>query len=83
MSRAYAVVPTSGRYGSGSIVRPVSRHRTLASATRAADRATRSYCAAMRPHGGSSGGYRVVAWRPEWLGWALDRVLDAAEESRS
>ena len=70
----YAVVPSHGCYGSGSKVRPLSTHSTLARAERKAERATSEYRAAMRRYGGSSGGYRVVEARASWLGWELDRM---------
>jgi hypothetical protein len=73
----YSVVPTQGMYGSGEIVRSISRHRTLAAAQRAAARYTRDYQRAMSAHGGSSGGYRIVEAWDAGLGHILDRQPDA------
>lgn len=72
----YAVVPTQGCYGSGSRVRPALRTNDLATARKAAAKFTRQYKAAMKPCGGSGGGYRVVEWGHSdetRLGWELDR----------
>jgi hypothetical protein len=78
----YAVVPTPGCYNAGSRVRPLSRHRTLEAADRAARRATREYRAGMARFGGSSGGYRVVeATCDAWLGHDLDRTPTATSGS--
>ena len=59
----YAVIPGPGMHGSGDRVRAVYRTDDLARAHRKAEQATSNYRAMMAPHGGSSGGYRVVEWR--------------------
>ena len=76
---AYAIVPSPGRYGSGEQVRPVRRGDDLAALQTAAERMTRTHQQAMRKHGGTSGGYRVVTWGsyPSVTGWVLDRSPDA------
>lgn len=77
MSR-YAIVPTAGCYSSGARVHALAVVGDLERARARARSATREYRAAMRPHGGSSGGYRVVATEATtrrdavWLGWELD-----------
>lgn len=73
---AYAVVPSQGRYGSGTTVLVYRRSNSLEAARRAAEKASREFQGAMARHGGTSGGYRVVRWdrgddRIE--GYALDR----------
>ena len=72
----YAIVPTPGRYSSGATVRPIFRCKTLSEAQRKAAKMTRAFQKAMRPHGGTSGGYRVVGLCEQdqsWLGHDLDR----------
>ena len=77
MSR-YAVVPTAGCYGSGSRVASLAVVADLGRAVSMARRSTAEFRRAMRPHGGSSGGYRVIATdvrdrrSVSWLGWELD-----------
>lgn len=82
----YAIVPSRGRYGSGSKERPARVCRSLTLALRLASRWTRAHQAAMRPHGGTSGGWRVVevavprrdmVW---WYGHDLDRVPSVGEQ---
>lgn len=82
----YAVVQSPGCHGSGERVRPISMHVDLAKALAAAKKATREYQRAMRPHGGSSGYYRVIE-APDrvWLGWELDlypTITAASQEVR-
>lgn len=74
----YAVIPSHGCYGSGSKVHPVSRHRTIEAAEKKAAKATREYQDAMRRHGGSSGGYRVVEW-PHGEQWVWGHDADRME----
>ena len=73
----YHVVEGSGMHGAGSRVRPSSTHRTLARALSAVRRRTAEYQDCMRPHGGTSGYYRVVTSqqsRPVWLGHEIDAI---------
>jgi hypothetical protein len=76
----YAIVPTHGRYGSGERVHALSVHGALVKAEGRARRATRQFQAAMRAHGGTSAGYRVVETDATtrrdavWLGHELDRT---------
>lgn len=83
MSAYYAVVPSHGRYGSGDRVTALSVHGERAEAIRRAARATRQFQDAMRRHGGTSGGYRVVETDystiddASWLGHELDRKPSA------
>jgi hypothetical protein len=79
-SYEYAVVPSQGRYGSGDTVYTLYRTDDLDKARRRAAKATREFQDAMRPHGGTSGGYRVVPWGSDadrTVGHALDRVQSA------
>jgi hypothetical protein len=76
----YAVVPTQGTYGSGDNVRVARVCRSLQAARKAAKTLTASYQSGMRPYGGSSGGYRVIAWDQTGRtisGYWLDRTPDA------
>ncbi len=67
---AYAVVPSRGMYGNGTVV-VLSLHRTLEAAQRQARRETQEYQDSMRPHGGSSGHYYAATWdRPGRDFWA-------------
>jgi hypothetical protein len=59
---AFAIVPTQGMYGSGDIVRVARLSNDLDAARKIAKKLTAEYRQAMRPHGGSSGGYRVIVW---------------------
>lgn len=77
----YAIVPSRGRYGSSQSIRPMPVRgvgvelRDLIRARRLAERWTRDFRAGMRRYGGTSGGYRVVEYREEWLGWELDQQV--------
>jgi len=76
----YAVVPTQGTYGSGDNVRVARVCRSLQAARESAKRMTVSYQSYMSKHGGSSGGYRVIAWDQTGRtisGYWLDRTPDA------
>lgn len=75
----YAIVPAPGMYGSQSKVRPVARSNSLERAQSRAAKATREFRAAMRKHGGSSGGYRVIEHNGDdwWFGYELDRMPTA------
>jgi len=79
----YAVVPAPGCYGSGDLVSAITTCADLDRALQIAQRETTKYRVAMAPHGGSSGGYRVVetdaTTRSEtcWGGWELDSLPDA------
>ncbi len=76
----YAVVPTSGRYSAGEHVRAVHVARSVDTARRIAARYTRQHRAALAAHGGTSGGYRIVATTAPtrrtavWRGHDLDRL---------
>lgn len=77
---AFAVVPTQGRYSSGDIVRIAETASDLSTARAIASRLTKEYQSMMKPHGGSSGGYRVIAWGSAdrtISGYSLDRTPDA------
>ena len=69
---AYAVVPSKGRYGSKDVVYASRSSNNLAKVTAKAKRMTTRF-----QKDGSSGGYRVVAYRRRWRGHELDRVADA------
>ncbi len=58
----YAVICSQGMYGSGDTVRVAFRTNDLEKARKRAEKLTREYQDGMRPYGGSSGGYRVIAW---------------------
>jgi len=76
----YAVVPTHGTYGSGDNVRVARISNSLQAARKAAKSLTASYQSGMKPYGGSSGGYRVIAWDQTGRtisGYSLDRTPDA------
>ena len=76
----YAVVPTQGMYGSGDNVRVARILNSLQAARKAATRLTASYQSGMSKYGGSSGGYRVIAWDQAGRtisGYWLDRTPDA------
>jgi hypothetical protein len=67
-------------YGSGDSVRVARISRSLQVARKAAKTLTASYQCGMKPYGGSSGGYRVIAWdQAGWTisGYWLDRTPDA------
>ena len=68
---AFAVVPTQGRYDSGDIVRIAETASDLSTAHVIASRLTKEYQSMMKPHGGSNGGYRVIAWG------SIDSTIDA------
>ena len=76
----YAVVPTQGTYGSGDKVRVARICNSLQAAVDTAKRLTKAYQSGMKKYGGSSGGYRVIAWDQDgWTisGYWLDRTPDA------
>ena len=76
----FAVVPTQGTYGSGDSVRVARISRSLEAARKAAKRLTKEYQAGLSRFGGSSGGYRVIAWDQAGRtisGYSLDRTPDA------
>ena len=76
----FAVVPTQGMYGSGDNVRVARILNSLQAARASAKRMTVSYQSYMSKHGGSSGGYRVIAWDQTGRtisGYWLDRTPDA------
>lgn len=81
MSR-YAIVPTAGCHGSGEKVRPLAVLADRFDAHYKARQKTRQFQDGMRPHGGSSGGYRVIVVDQsvktrddvEWFGHELDRI---------
>ena len=76
----FAVVPTQGMYGSGDNVRVARILGSLQAARESAKRMTVSYQSYMSKHGGSSGGYRVIAWDQTGRtisGYWLDRTPDA------
>jgi hypothetical protein len=76
----FAVVPTQGMYGSGDNVRVARILGSLQAARKSAKRMTVSYQSGMKPYGGSSGGYRVIAWHQTGRtisGYSLDRTPDA------
>ena len=77
---AFAIVPTQGRYSSGDNVRVAQLSNDLDAARKTAKRLSSSYQSGMRPYGGSSGGYRVIAWGSAdrtISGYSLDRTPDA------
>ena len=79
-TQKYAVVPTAGRYSSGDSVRVARTSDNLATARKIAKKLTAEYQDGMRPYGGSSGGYRVIAWGQDdrtISGYSLDRTSDA------
>ena len=61
-AKRYAVVPTQGMYGSGDVVRIAGSSDSLQTAQSIARKRTVAYQDNMRPYGGTSGGYRVIAW---------------------
>jgi len=76
----FAVVPTQGMYGSGDNVRVARILGSLQAARASAKRMTVSYQSYMSKHGGSSGGYRVIAWDQTGRtisGYSLDQTPDA------
>ena len=76
----FAVVPTQGTYGSGDKVRVARICNSLQAARETAKRLTKEYQAGLSRFGGSSGGYRVIAWDQDgWTisGYWLDRTPDA------
>ena len=76
----YAVVPTQGTYGSSDNVRVARICNSLHDACKTAKRLTKEYQAGLSRFGGSSGGYRVIAWDQDgWTisGYWLDRTPDA------
>ena len=80
MNNAYAVVPTQGMYQSGDSVRVARTSGNLETARKIARKLSDEYQRGMRPYGGSSGGYRVIAWGTTdrtISGYSLDRTADA------
>ena len=80
MDNRYAVVPTQGMYQSGDSVRVARTSNDLAAARKIACKLSDEYQRGMRPYGGSSGGYRVIAWGTTdrtISGYSLDRTADA------
>jgi hypothetical protein len=76
----YAVVPTQGTYSSGDNVRVARISNSLQTARKVAKTLTAPYQSGMKPYGGSSGGYRVIAWDQTGRtisGYWLDRTPDA------
>ena len=69
-AKRYAVVPTQGMYGSGDVVRIAGSSDSLQTAQSIARKRTQAFQDNMRPYGGTSGGYRVIAWDRE------DRTID-------
>jgi len=61
----FAIIPSCGCYGSGSIVRAVKVGDDLAKMQRASDKLTADYRREMSRYGYTSGGYRVVRWNAE------------------
>jgi hypothetical protein len=77
---AFAIVPTAGMYTSGDDVRVARLSNDLDAARKVARELTGSYRRSMSCYGGSSGGYRVIAWGQAGRtisGYALDRTADA------
>ena len=78
---AFAVVPTQGRYDSGDAVRIAETADNLNSARAIASKLTTDYQKMMKPHGGSNGGYRVIAWGS--MGSTIDgHILDRTPDAR-
>ena len=80
MNNAYAIVPTQGMYQSGDTVRIARTSGNLETARKTAKKLTAEYQAGMKKYGGSSGGYRVIAWGTTdrtISGYSLDRTADA------
>ena len=76
----FAIVPTAGMYSSGDTVRVARTSNDLAAARKTAARLSSEYRRGMAAHGGSSGGYRVIAWGQAdrtISGYSLDRTPDA------
>ena len=76
----FAVVPTQGMYSSGDNVRVARICNSLQDARKTAKRLTAEYQAGVSRFGGSTGGYRVIAWdQAGWTisGYSLDRTPDA------
>jgi hypothetical protein len=77
---SFAVVPTCGMYGNADAVRVEEFSETLEAAQKRAARLTKQYRGRMARFGGSSGGYRVIAWGHDGRtisGRMLDRTPDA------
>ena len=80
MNNAYAVIPTQGMYQSGDTVHVARRSGSLETARKIARKLTAEYQAGMQRYGGSSGGYRVIAWGTTdrtISGYSLDRIANA------
>ena len=77
---AFAIVPTQGRYSSGDNVRVARLSNDLDAARKIARELTNGYRRSMSCYGGSSGGYRVIAWGSSdrtISGYSLNRTPDA------
>ena len=77
---AFAIVPTQGMYQSGDSVRVARLSNDLTVARKIARELSAAYRRSMSCYGGSSGGYRVIAWdRSDRTisGYPLDRTPDA------
>lgn len=72
----YAVIASAGRHGSGDLVLPCYTTADLGRARARAAKMTREHQAAMRPYGGTSGGYVVVegSRASRWRGHEADRL---------
>ncbi|MFO0202476.1 MAG: hypothetical protein ACK528_05035 [Alphaproteobacteria bacterium] len=80
MKNAYAIVPSQGMYQSGDTVHVARRSGSLETARKIARKLTAEYQAGMQRYGGSSGGYRVIAWGTTdrtISGYSLDRIANA------
>jgi len=80
MNNAYAVIPTQGMYQSGDTVHVARTSGSLETARKIARKLTAEYQAGMQRYGGSSGGYRVIAWGTTdrtISGYSLDRIANA------
>jgi hypothetical protein len=81
----YAIVLSQGMYYQGDRIRPERICQDFATASKLAWGWTKSYQRAMAPHGGSSGGYRVIevddsatVKNTVWFGHEIDLIPTAA-----
>ena len=77
---AFAIVSTHGMYSSGDKVRVARLSNDLDAARKVARELTGAYRRSMSCYGGTSGGYRVIAWGSAdrtISGYSLDRTPDA------